>query len=433
MAKHNPAFVVLLVVLPGAAPSVHASGYALIEQSASGMGNAFAGAAATAEDASTIFFNPAGMTYLPSNQVILAGHAIDTSSEFSNQGSRRSPLTGGLTTQGGNGGDIGGWTYLPNVYLAKSIHPRVMLGVGVNSPFGLKTEYDYGWVGRYQALTSDLKSLNINPSLAWKVNDWLSLGAGFSAMWLKADLSNAVDFGTLLKAPQALDGQVRLTGDDWGWGWNLGGIVQFNPSTRLGLSYRSQVNLTLEGNANFSRVPRPLAALFANGLIRANVSTPDSLSTSLFHQINEDWDVMADLTWTNWSVFQDLTVNRLSGNVLTSTPEHWSDTFRVSIGGNYHVNEKLKLRTGFAYDESPVSTAYRTARIPDSNRYWLSVGANYKLTDASSVDFGYTHVFFETAAINKTTDTSSAALKDTVRGSYDTHADIFSAQFTHTF
>jgi len=411
----------------------HASGYALIEQSASGMGNAFAGAAATAEDATTIFFNPAGMMYLPDNQLVLAGHAIKPSADFNNQGSHLSSLTGARPTLGDNGGGIGDWNFLPNFYFAKSVHPNIKLGLGVNTPFGLNTDYANTWVGRYQALDSDLKTVNINPSIAFKATDWLSLGAGFSAMWMKADLSNAIDFGTLFKLPQALDGQARLSGDGWGWGWNLGALFQLGPATRLGLAYRSQVHQTLQGTATFSGVPLPLAPLFPDGPVRAQVSTPDSLSASVFHQINGTWDVMADLTWTNWSVFQDLTATRPSGSVLSSTQEHWSDTFRVSVGGNYHVNDKLKLRTGFAYDESPVSTAFRTARIPDSDRYWLSLGANYQLTPTSSVDFGYAHLFFVNANIDKTTDTSSAALKDTLRGRYDGQVDILSAQFTHAF
>ena len=425
----NPAIAILL----GSVGAAHAAGYAIIEQSGSGIGNAFAGAAATAEDASTIFFNPAGMAYLPDNQLVMAGHVIDSSIEFSDRGSLRSPLTGSLPTTGGNGGNAGNWAFVPNVYVAKAIHPKVKLGVGVNAPFGLLTNYDNGWVGRYQALTSDLKTVNINPSISYQATDWLSFGLGFSAMWAQAELSNAIDFGTLVRAPQRVDGLGVLKGESWGWGWNLGAIFQVAPATRLGVSYRSQVHQNLEGIASFSGVPAPLAPFFPNGHVNAKLSTPDSVSGSVFHQLDGQWDLLADLTWTHWSVFQDLTTVRTSGIPLSSTQEHWNDSFRASIGASFHYDENLKFRSGFAYDQSPVPNAYRTPRIPDSDRFWLSIGANYRLAQGTSLDFGYTHIFLANASINKTTDSSVAALRDQVSGSYSNDINILSAQFTHSF
>jgi long-chain fatty acid transport protein len=433
MKRRTQNFSALLAMLLSSVGNAHAAGYALVEQSASGIGNAFAGAAATAEDASTIFFNPAGMTYLPDNQLVVAGHAIRSSVEFRDNGSHLSPQTGGLATKGGDGGDAGDWAYLPNVYFTQAVHPKIKLGIGVNAPFGLKTNYDNGWVGRYQALKSELKTINLNPSIAYKVNDWLSLGVGFSAMWAQAELTNAVDFGTLLRVPQGVDGQAQLKGDNWSWGWNLGAMFQVTEATRVGLAYRSQVHQNLEGNVTFSGVPRPLAALFYSGPVTARLATPDSVSGSVFHQLNKQWDIMADLTWTHWSTFHDLTPLRISGIPLSSTAEHWDDAFRASLGASFHYNENLKLRTGFAYDQSPVPSAYRTPRIPDSDRFWLSIGANYKLTPWSSLDFGYTHIFVANSSINKITDVSVPALRDTLAGSYTSNINILSVQFTHTF
>ncbi len=433
MNKQLQSFLVLVVVLLRSVSNGNAAGFALIEQSASGIGNAFAGAAATAEDASTIFFNPAGMTYLPDNQLVLAGHAIRSDIEFNNYASHTSPLTGGKALLGGNGGDAGDWAYIPNVYFSKAVHPKIKLGIGLNVPFGLKTNYDNGWIGRYQALKSDLKTININPSIAYKVNDWLSLGLGFSAMWMQAELTNSVDFGTLLGASQKRDGQAELKGENWSWGWNLGAIFQVTQATRVGLSYRSQIHQNLEGNVTFTGVPRPLLPLFSTGPITAQIATPDNVSASIFHQMNEDWDVMADLTWTHWSTFKDLTPIRTSGLVLSNTPEHWNDAFRVSIGASYHLNETVKFRSGFAYDESPAPNEYRTPRIPDGDRYWLSIGANYKLSKETSFDFGYTHIFVNSSSIYKTTDVSVPSLRDTVSGSYSNSIDILSVQYTQSF
>ena len=170
-----------------AASGAHAAGFALIEQSASGMGNAFAGGAAAAEDASTVYFNPAGMTYIDGTQIVGALHLIKPSAEFNNSGS----VAGTARLLGGNGGDAGDLAFVPNFYAVTDIVPSVKLGLGINAPFGLKTEYDNGWLGRFQALKSEVKTININPAVAFKVNDQLSLGFGVSAMWMQAEHPHA--------------------------------------------------------------------------------------------------------------------------------------------------------------------------------------------------------------------------------------------------
>ena len=442
--------IIAAALLTGAAANASANGFALAEQSASGLGNAFAGGGASAEDASAIFFNPAGMTYLPDNQLVMAAHAIRSSAEFNNNGSHSS---GGLATHGGDGGDAGDWTFVPNLYFAKAINDNVRLGVGINAPFGLNTDYDKGWVGRYQALKSELNTININPSIAFKVSDKVSLGLGISAMRAEAEQTNAVDFGTICAAAlsgcgigatfQKNDGSARVKGDDWGYGWNAGAIFQITNTTRLSLAYRSQVHLKLEGHADFNNVPAAFAlspaltAGFANGSVSAKLTTPDSASASIFHQFNDQWDVMADLTWMHWSKFQDQTVIRtsgaLAGRTLSSVPENWDNSIRASLGASYRYNETLKLRAGLAYDQSPVPSDFRTPRTPNSDRIWLSLGANYRFTPTSSMDVGYTYIFVNNASLNKTTDTSIAALRDTVKGSYDSNVNILSVQFTHTF
>jgi long-chain fatty acid transport protein len=437
-------------LLIGTAAKASASGFALFEQSASGMGNAFAGGGASAEDASTIFSNPAGMSYLPDNQLVMAGHAIRPSAQFNNSGSHSSS---GLVTSGNNGGDAGDWEFIPNIYFAKALNNNVKFGVGINAPFGFKSDYENGWVGRYQALKSELKTININPSIAFKASDKISLGLGFSAMRVDADQTNAIDFGAICATAlsgcgvgataQKNDGFAHVKGGDWGYGWNAGAIFQITHATRLSLAYRSQVHLMLKGHADFNNVPAAFAlspaltAGFANSSVDAKFTTPDSASASIFHQINDQWDMMADLTWMHWSKFQDLTVIRtsgaLAGQILSSVPENWDNTIRASLGASYRYNDALKLRTGLAYDKNPVSSEFLTPRNPDNDRIWLSLGANYRFTPTSSVDIGYTYIFVNDATLNKTTDTSISALRDTVKGSYDSNVNIFSMQLSHTF
>ncbi len=432
------------------ASTSHAAGFALIEQSASGMGNAFAGGAAGAEDASTIFFNPAGMTYLPDNQLVIAVHVIKPSVNFSNNGSHSGV---GTTMTGGNGGDAGDLALAPNFYFTKAVSDSVRLGIGVNAPFGLKTEYDSDWAGRYQALKSELKTININPSVAFKVNNMISLGAGVSYQRAEATLTNAVDFGTIcagtaLKAacagtgvtPQKADGLASIKGDDWSWGYNLGAILQPGDTTRIGLAYRSEVRQNLSGSASFGGTPAlfglspTLTNLFANGNVTAKLTLPASFSASIFQKINAQWDVMGDLTWTEWSSFNELRVIRssgpLAGQTLTVQPENWSNSVRASIGASYRYNDKLKARIGVAFDESPVSSTARTPRIPDTNRTWLSLGANYRCTPESHVDIGYSHIFVKDATLSQGAVGTPAG---NLVGNYNNDINILSLQYTHTF
>ena len=401
--------------------SAIAAGFGLVEQGAT-MGNAFAGGAAAAEDASTIYFNPAGMTYLPDNQLVVGLNVARPSANFSNDGSR---TAAGVPTTGGDGGDGGSWAFIPYVYYATSLTPDIKVGIGISPLFGLKTEYDQDWVGRYQAIKSDLKTININPSIAFKVNDQVSLGFGVSAMRAGAELSNAVDFGSAIGQSQKLDGIATIKGDDWGFGWNAGAIFQISDTTRLGLSYRSQIHEKLEGNVSFSNVPGFLGSnpRFLNGNITAELVTPDSLSAAIFHQINEQWDISSDIVWTRWSSFKDLSIVRTSGATVANIPENWENAIRVAFGTGYKYNDRLKLRAGLAYDESPIPDEFRTSRIPDSDRIWLSLGGGYKLSPTSAVDVAYTHIFFEGSNLNR----------DNLKGSYDNYANILTAQYTYSF
>ncbi|MFM9913699.1 MAG: OmpP1/FadL family transporter [Methylophilaceae bacterium] len=406
---------IALSVLTLSSTAAHAAGFALIEQSASVMGNAFAGAAASAEDASTIFFNPAGMTYLPETQLVAAAHLIRPSADFTNNGT----VAGAGKALNGTGGDIGELAFVPNMYFAKAVSPNIRLGIGVNAPFGLKTEYDNNWMGRFQAIKSEIKTININPSIAFKVNDQLSLGVGISAMRAEATLTRAVNLGA------GGETTVGIKGNDWGVGYNVGAIYQFTPDTRVGVSFRSKVDQTLKGRATFGG-----AAAALSGDITASTALPENVSVSAFSKHNDQWDVMGDVTWTHWSRFKELRILRTSGALLTLTPENWENTLRFSVGANYHYNDALKLRAGVAYDQEAVSDQFRTARIPGNDRTWLAIGAQYKFSEKSVVDVGYAHLFIKDASID---DNQIATGNGRVRGQYEGDVNILSLQYTHNF
>jgi long-chain fatty acid transport protein len=394
----------------------HAAGFALSEQSGSGLGNAYAGAAAVAEDASTIYFNPAGMTYVEGTQLVGALHTIRTSGDFNNKGS---------TVAGGEGGDFGGWAFLPNIYYKQDLTEQLKFGIGVGTPFGLKTEYDRNWMGRFQAVKSELKTININPSLAWKVNEQWSLGFGISAMWAEAELTSRANIGA---------GQdVRNKGDDWGFGYNLGAIYQVTPATRLGVAYRSKVEQHLKGEV---RSPFTLAnaspTQTLNTDITADLTLPETFSFSTFSQLDDRWDLLTDITWTRWSQFKELVIRRDNGSntIVGSTAEHWNNTLRYSAGLNYRYTDTLKLRTGIAYDDEAIDNEHRTPRIPGNDRIWLSFGASWQYSPATKLDIGYTHLFIKDARIR---DDQSAAGRGLLSGTYEGSADILSLQFAHNF
>lgn len=395
---------VLFAILAGPA---HSAGFALIEQNASGLGNAYAGQAASAQDASTIYFNPAGMTLLPDRQLVLAAHLIKPYVKYSGT---VSPAVGG-----GDGGDAGGLAMVPNFYYAFRLSPSVHLGLGVTAPFGLKTEYDPDWMGRFQAIKSEVKTINLNPSVAWKLNDRFSLGAGLNIQHIEATLSNRI-------SPLAPTSLATVEGDDFGWGYNLGMLWQAGKDTRVGLAYRSEIDYTLEGRIevrNFGLLP--------SGPVKADVTMPASASLSIFHKLGPRLDLLADLTWTGWSAFDRLTIAYSNGTPISSTPQNWDDNWRYSLGATWHMNSAWSWRAGLAYDETPTSDAFRTPRIPDESRTWVAVGGQYRMSGNSIIDFGYAHLFVKDARL------TSSGGGTTLDGKTRNHVDILSVQYTHTF
>jgi long-chain fatty acid transport protein len=406
-----------------------AAAFALIEQS-SGLGNAFAGGAAAAEDATTIFFNPAGMSRLNGKQVTVAGSFIQPSARFSDTGSTGAPLQ----TAGGNGGDAGGLALVPNTYMVMEMDAALRFGLGINVPFGLQTEYDSTWIGRFQAIKSKIQTINLNPSVAYRVSDSISLGAGLNYQHISGDLTSAVNYsaaaGGALGA--GLEGVSTMTGSDTAWGYNVGALVDVTPATRIGVSYRSQIKYTLNGTITFSNVPAALAASpsLASGDVSLPITMPDSFSISAFHQLSDKWDLMADATRTGWGVLQQLRIDRADGSNVQTVQHNWKSTWRVAVGATHHYSEQWLARVGVAHDKTPVPDAYRTARIPDSDRTWLAFGGQYKLSPAGTLDFGYAHLFMKDASIaNDQTATGAGNLV----GTYSNSVNIVSVQYAYAF
>jgi long-chain fatty acid transport protein len=447
--------VVATLVVAGVASTLSgvagASGFALVEQSVKQVGSAISGGAAAAEDASTIFFNPAGMTRLRGRQVVVGGHVISPSSKFSGSASTN-PLLGGAAISGGDGGEAGSSALVPSLYYSHELSESLRVGLGIGAPFGLSTEYDSGWVGRYHAIKSEVATLNINPSVAYKVNDQLSLGAGLNFMRATAELSNAVDYsavclsslppascaalGLATPGSASSDGKIVVEGDDWGYGFNLGLLYEMTQQTRIGVAYRSKVKQELEGTADFSTpaaamVPAAFTAVLADTDASAAVDLPASLSLSLLTEVAPKWDLMADITFTQWSSFDELRIefdNPLKADSVQ--PEDWENTYKLSLGFNYRHNEAWTWRGGIAYDQTPIPDAEsRTPRIPGNDRKWIAGGFTYTATPDVTVDFALAHLFVSDTDI----DATDSAFGHNLSGSYESDVNIISAQANWQF
>lgn len=430
-----------------ASSAAQAAGFGVATQNGSGLGNAYAGQSAAAADASTIFYNPAGMTRVRGIQVVQSLAITDVRGEFNDEGS--TPPAGGLLGQplGGDGGDPGGLSLIPAGYVSWEIMPNSLwLGIGLGAPFGNKTEWDSDWMGRFHATSSDIKTLNLNPSIAWRVNEKVSVGAGFNVQKIDAELKSQANYaavGALLGIPLAgAEGQVKVDGDDIGFGWNVGVMFELDDFTRVGLAYRSKIKYDIEGDVRFRSVPPAIAAVPAlrNGKVKAEVEMPDSFSVAAVHRLSDRIELLADYTWTGWDSIQDLSIYRDDGAGLTSTPLRFQDSWRVGLGANYQFSESIKFRVGMAYDKTPVRDRFRTPRLPDGDRIWLALGMQWKLNGDTTLDVGYAHQWVDEAKLNlPDTDPANtpAGFSDpprgALRGKFEGHIDILGVQLTKNF
>jgi long-chain fatty acid transport protein len=455
--------IVSVAISLALAPCVaSASGFALLEQSASRLGTAFAGTAAAADDATTVFFNPAGMTALRQPEGVVSASGIEIGSEFRNDSS----IAAFAQPLGGNGGDAGDWNLVPAAYFVLPVGDTLAFGIGVNAPFGLKLVYDDGWIGRFQALRSEITTLNFNPSVAWRIGERISIGAGIDYQRLDAELTNDVNYSAVIAqgvqqlvlagqispatgaaviaANVAQSGHARVRGDDDAWGFNIGAGFDLSDDTRLGLSYRSSIDYTVEGTIDFGapagRDPISSGIIAAasgpgaplsSGPVQVGLELPDIATLSLQHRFGEKFALLADAAWTGWSSVQELRIVRDSGTTVSVTPEQWRDTWRYAVGGTYAMNERITLRAGVAFDETPVPDETRTPRLPDTERTWVAIGARWQSSPALLMDFGYAHLFSDTVPLDQ--DAGNAAASALINGRQYSDIDIVSAQVVYRF
>jgi long-chain fatty acid transport protein len=462
--------VVAFGLTAAGAPALGA-GFALQENSGSGLGNAYAGGAAAAEDAATVWSNPAGMARLGRSQVAGALNLIKPSLKFSDSGS----VAAAQQPLGNDGGDAGSLAVVPNLYFTMPIAPQWSAGIGVNAPFGLTSEYDDGWIGRFQGLKSDLMTINVNPAVSWQPLPNLALGVGVNYQYLDATFTSNANYSAALLQAAALNGiapgsptynaiaqatpglqsNVDVSGSDSAWGWNLGVLFDIAPDHRLGAHYRSALKYTVSGQVSFANPTLPTlppalaavvgqlaagvnsAALYNSG-VTSRIELPEIVNVSYFGRLNERWDLMADVQYTGWSSIQQLTFTRSDGSPLQSTTLNFDDAWRIAVGVNYHHDANWLFRGGLAYDQTPVQDAFRTVRLPDADRTWLAGGVRYQVNPQLWLDFGAAYLWVRGAGIDDIGSSSlgqppSAAASGRVNGNYDNYTVIVSGQLTYAF
>jgi long-chain fatty acid transport protein len=403
----------------------------------------------------------------------------------------------GLPVTGTNDGNAGVSHIIGNMYLSQPIlrgseYGDLTVGVGVTSPFGLETDYSPDWVGRYAALRTKLLTIDVQPTVAWRY-DRFSIGAGLDIQYASARLTQAIDFGLAAQAPlgqfyAALpailaaqgvppaqipgiiaatraaytaagfvpggrDGVTEITGDDWDYGFTVGAMLEYRKpgegeddflqEGRFGVSFRSKIDHTLEGDAEFRRVPLIAApgapplpafpqpgafqAVFFNQGVTAQLSLPEILHFSVYQRFAHNFAFLGDVQWTNWSRLQEVPIVFANPGTPTNVLNiKYDDAYRYSVGLEWYACKNLTLRTGVAYDETPIQSGeLRTPRIPDNNRVWLAFGAKYSPKDWLDLDVAYTHIFVEDPNSNFTDSQGHQLI-----GDYDAHVDIVSASVT---
>jgi long-chain fatty acid transport protein len=370
----------VLLVVTRVSP-VWAGGLYLQEFATPSMGVASAGAEAVAADASAALHNAAGMTRISGNQLMLTGGLAYSSVHFDR--SSTTPFSGG------NGGDAGAFAPLGGVDYVHSLSEDWKFGLAVFTISGAALDYDDNWTGRYQCQEVSILTVTMNPSLAYRVTDKLSVGGGLTAVYGNLEMDVAINRPGLLP-----DGQATIDGDDWEYGWNVGGLYELTEKTRIGAMYWSKVDLSFSGDLEI----QPIGA---QARTDTDLPLPQFVRGGIYHELNEKWALLGTVAWEDWSELDSVNISG-SGGGGGALPKNWGDTWHYAVGVHYRPSQKWLLQTGFAYDDSPVSSTDRTADMPIDRQLRFAVGAQYKWSERTTVGAAFEYVDLGDAEINNT-------------------------------
>ena len=404
MIRNTKIALIGSAVACGAALSttVHGGGIELYEFGTPDVGLASAGYAARAQDASTLFKNPAGMSLLPGSQFQGGMQLTYGSVAFSPDAS--------TTTSGGSGGNAVGALPAGGMFFSQQLSDRFAVGLGTFSYFGLAEKYDDNWVGRYYIQKGVLLGMSVMPAVSFKATDWLSIGAGLNAMY------GYMDTEVALRTLAAGDGQLKVKDETWGFGADAGILVEPVKGTRIGVSYLSPVKLDFKDTPTFSNLGRLGGALLNNpSQLNLGMTVPQSVMLSGYHELNAKWALMADVGWQNWNQFGKVDVGVDSANPVSLTKSlNYQDTWHGALGAQYHASEQWLLSAGFAYDTSAVSDANRTLSLPMGKGYRIGLGAQWQVSKAVSLGAGYEFMWAGNMPV-----TQDSAFQGHVSGSFE--------------
>jgi long-chain fatty acid transport protein len=405
--------------------TAQASGFQVRETSGTLQGSSFAGMSTLTTDASTMFYNPGSVGHYNETTYSVGGSLIIPRSELKNGSASTGTLTNTIDVSRSTYGDLAQDAFVPNAHAVWKLTDQLNLGISVTAPWGLVTDYDGDFAGRFFGTTSQIKTTNLKPVLAYRFDNGLSLGVGTQIQYMDARLARAVAAGT------GVEGNSDVTGDDLAFGWNAGINWEVMPDTRVGLAYNSEVKHNLRGDIKFDSAAKGLG--YTDQKATAEVITPESITFGVAHDVTDQWKIMADAQWTNWNSIDTLTFN-YGGSILgasaTSTSDEykWGSAWFYSLGAQYAYDQNWTFMGGVAFDETPVKDKYRSVRLPDSNRYWLSLGAKYAVADWADVSLGYTHIFAHSADVNL-----SSTQLGSFAGTYESEVDIIALQAKFKF
>ena len=406
-----------LALITSISSNANAGGYSTYLYSTSGLGNAYSGSTTGSHDVSDVFFNPAVTAGKDKSEVITSLSylrlAIDPDNISSSSALGKAP--------GSESRNIGTQKLVPALYFSSPINNKMAFNLAITSPFGLETRYKKNSPGRFRALNSSISTLNLNPSLAYKLTDDLSFGAGLVAQYYTANLTKE----TFTGQASPVTGLATVDGSDWGYGYNFGLKYDISKDLKVGLGYRSKIDYKLKGNVDVND------NLYSSKF-KAKTTTPESMSLGVAYNVNSDLQIVADSTWTRWSRLKKLDVVAQNALLSNSTQFNWNDSYLNSVGANYALNKNNLLRTGLAYEREAINNRNREPRVPSSDKYWITAGLNHKLGDGFEVDLAYVHQIYKTAKIN-IADYGTNGVEGSVTGKYKTSVDVVSVALKKQF
>jgi len=396
----------------------NAAGFQLAEYSATGLGRAYAGEAAMADNAGSQWRNPAMLTYLEGTQVSVGGIYVNPNIDVEGEVDGSKSLNPTFSKKHASSNDFANDAIIPNLYISHRYSEKLAVGFALGTNYGMETDLGTDFTASHFGNEASVITKEANINIAYQLTPSVSLGGGVryvmgeGSFGATAPEQNAlgVDQGTKLK---------YMEGDDTAWGWQVGTAWQINEDHRIGFAYKSEVELNLTGHAEgfgFNSNPLDTSDYYQKGSMA--LALPATAELASFHQLTEAVAVHASFNWTDWSSFEQLEANFVDGTNSMVKVENWEDNYRFALGATYQVDPKLALRTGVAYDTSAVSDKNRTITIPETDRTWLSIGAGYQWSEQLSLDAGFTYILAKDAPITESRGYKSDDSSENLAGQF---------------